>query len=218
MEFNMKILLTDDHSVVRAGIKSIISEKIKNCHFGEAGNAADTLRLLKESKWDILVLDLNLPDRSGLDILKGIKSINSDMGILVLSMYPEEQFAQRILKAGADGYVNKDSAPDELVEAILLIQSGKKYISPAVGQLLANSLNEKAEFSHKKLSDREYQVMLLIAQGKSLTEIAQELFISVKTVHTYKNNIYQKMSFKSNSEIVHYVNHHKLLLEFNSFV
>jgi two-component system, NarL family, invasion response regulator UvrY len=138
------------------------------------------------------------------------------MGILVLSMYPEEQFAQRILKAGADGYVNKDSAPDELVEAIRLIQSGKKYISPSVGQLLANNLNEKTEYPHQKLSDREYQVMLLIAQGKTLTEIAQELFISVKTVHTYKNNIYQKMNINSNSELIQYVNHHKLLLYLNS--
>jgi two-component system, NarL family, invasion response regulator UvrY len=201
----IKILIVDDHAVVRRGLKQILSDEPDMTVFGEAPDTRKLAEIIDTQNWDIVVLDITLADRSGLDVLKELKYKNPLLPVLILSVHPEEQYAIRALKSGADGYVNKRTAPDELVKAVKKVVSGGKYISPALAEKLANSFQEGFEHPlHEKLSNREYQVICMIASGKTLKQIAEELYLSVKTVRTYRQRIMEKMMFTSNAELIRY--------------
>ena len=208
----IKILIADDHPVVRKGLKEIIEEIPDMAVHGEASNGQETLEKVGKSDFDIVVLDISMPGISGLDILKQLKSEKPELSILVLSMYPEEQYAVRVLRAGASGYLTKESAPEELIAAIRKASKGGKYISSSLAEKLAFDLETDAERPlHETLSDREYQVMRMIASGKTGKEIAEELFLSVKTISTYRTRILEKMEMKSNAELIHYALKHGLV-------
>src|SRR5258707_8149249 len=197
----MKILLVDDHAVVRRGLRHILADGLRRAEFGEARNAHEALTRVWKDKWDVVVLDITMPGRSGLDVLLEIKRSNPRLPVLVLSMHPEDQFAVRVLKSGASGYMNKESAPDELVGAIKKILAGGRYVSPALAEQMASYLAvDTKKPPHERLSDREFQVMPLIAKGKTVREIAEENFLSVKTVRTYRQRILEKMGIRRNAE------------------
>lgn len=201
----IKILIADDHAIVREGLKQIVAEEKDMIVAGEAENGEHLLQLLDKEDWHIVILDINMPDRNGLELLKDIKTRYSSLPVLILSMFSEEQYGIRAIKAGASGYLKKVSAPDELVKAIRKIVSGKKYITETLAEKLADNLGEpKTTLSHEKLSDREFEIMCSIAQGKSAEEIADELAISINTFYTYRNRILEKLSMKSNVEITQY--------------
>lgn len=207
----MKILLIDDHSVVRQGLKSMLKEAFPEAHFGEAGTATEAMQLVRSDSWHIVVLDIGLPGRDGVEVLKDIKHERAELPVIMLSMYPEDQFAVRVLKAGAAGYMTKETAAHELVDAVRRVLSGERYISAKLAQHLAASLSGAAGAGgnagaplHDRLSDREYQVMCLLASGKSVSQIADGLSLSVKTISTYRTHILQKMSMTSNAEIIRY--------------
>lgn len=201
----MKVLIADDHAVVRHGLKQILSDAYKTFVFGEARNAQETLNLVREQNWDIAVLDISMPGRSGLEALKELKKMRPNLPVLILTTHSEEQYAIRVLKAGAAGYMNKESAPEHLIEAIRKVTKGGKYISSAVADILAANINIDAEKPpHENLSDREYQVLCLIASGKTVGEIADELSLSVKTISTYRARVLEKMGMKTNAQMTHY--------------
>lgn len=188
----LRILVADDHPIIRHGIKQILSDSREMAVRGEASNGEEVLEQLSRNEYDIVLLDISMPGRSGLDIMKEIKSRCPNIGVLILSIYPEEQFAIRALKAGAGGYLTKESAPDELITAIRKVSSGKRYISSAMAEQLAARLGNDAERPlHDKLSDREYKVMCMIAAGKKVREIAEDLSLSGKTISTYRTRILQ---------------------------
>ena len=200
-----RILMADDHPIVRRGLRQILSEDPGITEVGEATTAMDVVRLLRESKWDAVILDVNLPDRSGLDILREIRERSPTLPVLILSMHPEDQFAVRVLKAGASGYLNKDSAPDELLKAVRRILGGNRYISPTLAEQLAVALTDDSDKPpHERLSDREYLVLCRIASGRTVTEIAEELQLSVKTISTYRTRILDKMSLRTSAELTSY--------------
>ena len=208
----IKILIADDHAIVREGLKQIVAEEKDILVAGEAENANRLMELLKAEKWSLVVLDINMPGRSGLEALKDIKQIYPDLPVLILSMFSEDQYGLRAIKAGASGYLKKVSAPTELVAAIRKIVSGGKYINQSLAEKLAENfggLNNK--LLHEKLSDREYQIMCNIALGKSAEEIAEELSISINTVYSYRNRILEKMSMRSNVELTQYAIQYKLI-------
>jgi len=207
----MKILLADDHAVVRHGLKQILTDEFKRATFGEARNAQEALDLVWKQEWDVVVLDITMPGRSGLDALREIKKSKPRLPVLVLSMHPENQFAVRVLKAGASGYMTKESAPDELVGAVKKVLAGGRYVSTALAETLAASLSNNQRAPQEKLSDREFQVLRLIASGKMATEIARELSLSVKTISTYRTRILEKMGMKNNAELMHYAIQHRLV-------
>lgn len=201
----IKILIADDHAIVREGLKQIVAEQSDMIVAGEAHNAQGVLDLLQKQEWDVVVLDINMPGRSGLDVLKEIKQQHPKLPVLVLSVHPEDQYGLRVLKAGAAGFMNKESAPAELVSAIRKVYRGGKYVSASLAERLAFHLEEDIDRPlHEALSDREFQVMCLIASGKTTTEIAQKLNLSVKTISTYRARILEKMKMKSNAELTHY--------------
>ncbi len=203
---DLKILIADDHSVVRNGIIKSLSSKFSKITFGEASNGAEALKTLQKTDWDLIILDISMPGRSGLDVLKEIKSSKPDIPVIIFSMYPEDQFAVRSIKAGASAYLSKDISSGELEKVISGILNGNRFFSPSIAALLIDELqnkNEKKEV-HELLSDREYQVFIFISSGKSVSDIARELNISVKTVSVYRSNILSKMNLKNNSEIMHY--------------
>ncbi len=201
----IRILIADDHRIVREGLKQILAETPDMIVMDEASNGQEVLGKIWENDFDVVLLDISMPGRSGLDILKQLKSERPRLAVLVLSMYSEEQYAMRALRAGASGYMTKESAPDELIEAIRKVSTGRKYISPTVAEKLAVSLEAKDERpAHENLSDREYQVMCMIASGKTIKSIADELSLSVKTVSTYRTRILEKMRMKNNAELTHY--------------
>ena len=204
------ILIADDHPIVRRGLKGILSEESDMKVKGEAENGHEALSLLRKGNWSVAVLDMAMPGMSGLDLLKQVKSEFPKLPVLILSLYPEEQYAMRMLKAGASGYVTKEAAPDELVNAIRTIVSGRRYINPRQAELIADSLLDVGKQPHEMLSDREFEVMKKIAMGKRLTEIAKDLHLSVKTISTYRTRILEKMKMKSNSEIIRYALENKL--------
>jgi two-component system, NarL family, invasion response regulator UvrY len=200
-----RILIADDHSAVRSGIKHILSGEFPKVEFGEAINAPEIFRLLKHSVWDALILDVDLPGRSGLEILKQMRNDGMKIPVLVFSFHREDQLAVRALKAGASGYLSKDTADTELVMAINQILSGRKYVSSFVAQQLASQFtSEHAEESHSTLSDREYQIMILIAKGKTVSHISDELSLSASTVSTYRARVLEKMNMKNNAELMNY--------------
>jgi two-component system, NarL family, invasion response regulator UvrY len=204
-----KFLICDDHSVVRQGLKQMLTEEFKEVTCDEARNAHEIFQKIKEQKWDLVILDINLPDKSGLDVLKELKERYPTLPVFVLSMYAEEEYAVRVLRTGASGYMTKESAPEELIAAVKKILGGGRYISLSLGERLALDLEREIE-PHVLLSDREYQVMLMIASGKSLTEISDRLCLSVKSVSTYRKRIFEKTGFKNNAELIRYVIDHKL--------
>ncbi len=206
----IKILIADDHSIVRQGLKQIVAEESDIIVSAEAGNSDELFQKLKKQECDIIILDINMPGKSGIEILKDIKAIKPDLPILILSMYGEEQYGVRAIKAGASGYLKKVSAPEELVNAIRKIIAGRKYITSTLAERLADSLENYNQFPHEVLSDREYEIMCKIASGKTAEEIAEELSISVHTVYSYRNRIFEKMNFKSNVDISNYVSKNKL--------
>jgi DNA-binding NarL/FixJ family response regulator len=210
----LKALIADDHAVVRRGLKEILADAFDVSGFGEAGTAAQVLELARKQHWDILILDITMPGRNGLEVLKEVKHAYPKLPVLVLSMHPEDQFAIRTLKAGAAGYMTKENAPEELIKAIRKVLSGGKYVSDALAEKLAAQVATEAEAEkspHEALSDREYQVMRMIASGKAVGTIAEELALSVKTISTYRARILEKMRMKNNAEITHYVLANQLL-------
>lgn len=203
--------MADDHAVVRHGLKQILTDEFKRASFGEARNAAEALDLVWKQDWDVVVLDITMPGRSGLDALREIRKSKPRLPVLVLSMHPENQFAVRVLKAGASGYMTKESAPEQLVDAVKKVLGGGRYVSAALGETLAASLSNSHRAPQEKLSDREFQVLRLIASGKMATEIAKELSLSVKTISTYRARILEKMGMKNNAELMHYAIQHRLV-------
>jgi two-component system invasion response regulator UvrY len=201
----LKILLADDHAVVRQGVKQIIAEAYPQAAFGEAQNAHELLKLIDSERWDIVVLDLTMPGGNGLESLKQIKHGHPQLPVLILSMFPEDQYAVRTIRAGAAGYLNKESAPEELVEAIRKVLRGGEYISEAVAEeLVLHARQEDDQPLHKQLSDREYQVLCLIASGKEVKEISTELSLSAKTISTYRARLMEKMNMITNAELTYY--------------
>jgi len=208
----IKILIADDHAIVREGLKQVVAEEPGLKVTGEAKDAIELIELVNENEFDIVVLDINMPGRSGLEALKDLKKIKPDLPVLILSMFSEDQYGLRALKAGASGYLKKVSAPTELVTAIKKIVEGGRYTNQSLAEKLASEYSEtKRKFLHEGLSDREYQIMCLIALGKSTEEIANELVISSNTVYTYRNRILEKMKMKSNVELTQYVIQNKLV-------
>lgn len=201
----IKILIADDHAIVREGLKQILAETPDMVVADEASNGQEVLNKVWEKEYHVVVLDISMPGISGLDILKQLKSQRPRLPVLVLSMHPEEQYAVRVLRAGASGYLTKQSVPDELITAIRKVSLGMKYVSSSLAEKLASDLGIEAEKPlHETLSDREYQVMCMIASGKTVREIADELFLSVKTISTYRSRILEKMKMKTNAELTHY--------------
>ncbi len=209
----IRIILTDDHAIVRAGLKKLILDEADMTIVGEAASAEEALSLsAKTNCYDVMLLDIALPDKNGIDTLKLLKKSNPDLPVLILSMFPEDQYAIRVMRAGAAGYVSKDSAPDELVTAIRKVASGSKYITPTLAEKLATEIEVSGKRPrHALLSDREFEILLGIAKGKSLTEIAEELVLSIKTVSTYRSRILDKMHMSKNSELARYAQDHHLL-------
>jgi DNA-binding NarL/FixJ family response regulator len=208
----IKIIIADDHAIVREGLKQIVAEEKDMLVCGEAEDAIKLMDLLKNEKWSIVVLDINMPGKSGLEALKDIKQLYPELPVLILSMFSEDQYGLRAIRAGASGYLKKVSAPTELVVAIRKIVSGRKYINPSLAEKLAENLgSDKNNYLHEKLSDREYQIMCNIALGKSAEEIAGELALSINTVYTYRNRILEKMFMKSNVELTQYAVQNKLI-------
>jgi len=193
-------------------LKLILADHFKQAVFGEANNAQEAFSRIAKEKWDVAVLDITMPGRSGLEALKEMKRLRPKLPVLILSMHPEDQFAVRMLKAGASGYLTKESAGDELVGAIEKVVHGGRYISSQLAEHMASYLNVDVQKApHERLSDREFLVMRLIASGKNVSQIAQELFLSVKTISTYRARILEKMHMKNNAELTHYALQKKLV-------
>lgn len=208
-----KILIVDDHEVVRAGVKKILDEQSGAITFGEASTAPEALRLVRDEDWDVVVLDLSIGDRSGLEVLKELKQIRPHLPVLILSMHSEDQYARRAFKAGAAGYITKDSPREELVKAINKVIEGGVYISPALAERLVIDLGSTGtdRAPHEALSDREFEVMRLIASGKTVGEIAEMLSLSDRTISTYRARILEKMGMKTSAELTHYAIQNKLV-------
>jgi len=207
----IRILIADDHAVVRQGLIQIVSDTSDIVVSDEASNGREVLAKISKNKYDVVVLDVGMPDFSGLDILNEIKRENPELPVLMLSIYPEEQYAVRALKAGASGYLTKKVAPKELIRAIRKVYSGGKYITSTLAERLAFYLTEDEKPPHESLSDREFQVMFMIAEGKRVKDIAKALFISDKTVSSYKSRIFEKMGLTSNAELIRYAIKHGLI-------
>ena len=201
----MRILITEDHVVVRQGLKLILADHFKKAVFGEARNATEALARVWKDKWDVVVLDITMPGRSGLEVLKEIKRSRPKLPVLILSMHPEDQFAVRLFKAGAAGYLTKESAGEELVGAIKKVVAGGRYISPSMAERMASYLTvDVRKAPHERLSDREFLILRMIASGKPVSQIAKELSLSISTVSTYRARMLQKMDMKNNAELTRY--------------
>ncbi len=208
----IRVLIADDHNIVRQGMKRVLSKTPDIEVVGEASTGQEALDKIWAEKFDVVILDISLPGRNGLEILRQIKAHQPKLQVLVLSMYPEEQYAVRVLRGGAAGYLTKESDKSELIEAIRRIAQGKKYITPALAEMLADELEPSADKApHERLSDREFHLLCLIAKGKTTKEIADDLALSMKTVGTHRARILEKMGMKSNAEITHYAIQHKLV-------
>ena len=208
----MRILIADDHAVVRQGMKQILAGAFKRSVFGEAANSQEALDRVWKEQWDIVVLDLTMPGRSGLEVLKEIKRARPKLPVLILSMHPEDQFAVRLLKAGASGYLTKESAPEELVGAVNKAVAGGRYVSSALAEKLALLIVRDVDSApHENLSDREFLILRQIASGKTVGSIARDLSLSVKTVSTYRARLLEKMAMSNNSELVQYAFQYQLV-------
>jgi two-component system invasion response regulator UvrY len=212
MAEKIRVLIADDHAIVRQGFKQIFSETEDLVVAGEAEDGVEALQIARQNEWDVFLLDISMPNRNGIDTLKQLKREFPKLPVLILSMHPEEHYALRALKAGASGYLTKQSAPDQLVTAIRQVAQGKKYVSPGVAQQLAAAIAEDSDkLPHERITDREYQVLVMIAQGKPLTQIAEELNLGVATVSTYRARLLEKMGLKSTAELIHYGLRHGLV-------
>jgi len=208
----IKILIADDHAIVREGLKQILAETSDMLVAGEAGSGQEAVKKVRAGDFSLVLLDISLPGMSGLDVLKQIKCLKPGLPILILSMYPEDQYAIRTLRAGASGYLTKESAPNELIEAIRRVAQGRKYITATLAERIAvNWETEKDRPIHEELSDREYQVFCLIASGKAVKEIAEKLSLSVKTVSTHRSRILKKMGVENNAQLTYYAIKHNLV-------
>ncbi|TMA67750.1 MAG: response regulator transcription factor [Deltaproteobacteria bacterium] len=208
----MRILVCDDHPIVRRGLREILEQAGAPVTVGEAASAAEGLALARKQSWDTVVLDITMPGRSGLELLKELKSERPRVPVLVLSVHPAEQYAVRVLRAGASGYLTKESAPEELLTAIRHIVRGGRYISPSVGETLADDLGRPAEqLPHHGLSDREFEIMRRLASGKRVSEIADQLHLSVKTVSTYRARVLRKLNLRTTADIMRYALKHGLV-------
>ncbi|HPX50141.1 MAG TPA: response regulator transcription factor [Deltaproteobacteria bacterium] len=207
-----KVLIADDHPIVRTGLKQIIAEEPDIKIIGEASDGNEVLEFLRKEPCDLVLLDLAMPKRSGLEIISEIRQIRPNTAILVLSIYPEDQYAVRALRAGASGYLTKASAPNELIKAMRKVLNGGKYISMSLAEILASEIDQHTQQQpHERLSDREYQVMLMLAAGKTVTEVSRELNLSVKTISTYRARILEKMNMKNNAQMTFYAVENHLL-------
>ncbi|MDP4174464.1 MAG: response regulator transcription factor [Bacteroidota bacterium] len=207
-----KVLIGDDHSIVRQGLRQILADGKGHYVCGEAENGQMVLDMVNKEPWDVIILDISMPGLSGLDILKEIKKIKPRLPVLVLTMHSEDQFALRSIKAGASGYLTKDSAPEELIKAINKVMEGGKYVNQQLAEILAADIERNVEGPlHGTLSDREYQVMRLIASGRTAKQIADELALSVKTISTYRARLLEKMKMKTNAELTYYAIQNKLV-------
>tara|TARA_B100000941_G_scaffold14941_1_gene9125 strand:+ start:6227 stop:6871 length:645 start_codon:yes stop_codon:yes gene_type:complete len=212
MSLNIKILIVDDHVIVREGLKRILSKCDDINVISEAGNCFEAIRLIQQNKYSIIILDISMPGKSGLELLTEIKSINPTQKVLILSMHSENIYAKRTLLAGASGYMTKESAPNDLVDAIYKIHKGGKYISPSLAEILVDTIGNSQKIPpHETLSNREYQVFEMIAVGKKIVEIANELHLSSKTISTYRSRIINKMKLSSNTELTKYAIANKLI-------
>jgi DNA-binding NarL/FixJ family response regulator len=201
----MRILIADDHAMFRRGLRETLAEAFSQVIFGEAKTAAETLEFARRHHWDVVILDISMPGKSGLDILDDVKRLRPRTPVLLLTMHPEHQYARRALKAGAAGYLTKDSVPDELKIAIKKIVSGGRYVSATLAEKLAVDLRTGAHLPlHELLSDREFQVLRMLASGKTVKEMAEELSLSVKTVSTYRGRILEKTGMKTNADLIRY--------------
>lgn len=200
-----KVLIADDHAIVRQGLKQVLSEAFPEIEFAEAVNGNEALEKARANKWDALILDLSMEGRPGLEILKQLKTENNPVPVLILSMHPEDQYAVRVLKAGAYGYLTKDTDMEELVLALRRILEGRKYISLNLAEKLANDLEKDLNKPAMELmSDREYQVFCLLASGKTVGQVAEELCLSVNTISTYRSRVLEKMNMKNNAQLTHF--------------
>ena len=201
----IRVLIVDDHAILRRGLRELLSDEFHGAAFGEASNAQQALEQLLKEKWDVALLDITLPGKSGLDLLKEFKAARPKLPVLILSAHSEDQFAVRVLKAGAGGYMTKESAPEELAKAVRKILAGEQYVSPALAEKLALRVRKDITLTpHETLSDREYEIMCLIASGKTVTEIAGELSLSPKTISTYRARVLEKLGVKNSAAIVQY--------------
>ncbi len=210
----IKILVADDHAIVREGLKRILGSATDMAVSGEASTGQEVLEKATKDDFDVLVLDISMPGRNGLDILRELKVMKPKLHVLMLSVFPEEQYAVRVIRAGASGYMTKDSAPDELITAIRRISRGRKYVSPSLGERLAVDLelgSDRDTPPHELLSDREFRVMCMVAVGRTANEIAEELMLSPKTISTYRTRVLRKMQMKSSAELTHYAIKHGLV-------
>jgi DNA-binding NarL/FixJ family response regulator len=201
----IKVMLCDDHALIRRGIRDTLSEAPDVEVVGEAGDYGELRALLRQRSCDVLVLDINLPGRSGLDVLHALKEEGSTLRVLIVSMYPEDQYAIRAMRAGAQGYVNKGDDPAQILAAVRTVAQGRKYVTPEMAQMLVDSLTAPApEQAHQKLSDRELQTLVMIASGKRLSDIAEQLNLSPKTVSVYRARVLEKLALTNNSELTVY--------------
>lgn len=208
----LRILIADDHAIVRRGLKDIILESYPMAEIKDVGDAEELIKLVMKEKWNIVITDMSMPGRSGLEALQQIKLYNPGLPVLVLSVYPEEQYAMRVLKAGASGYLNKEMAPEELVTAIRSVLAGKKYITQSVAASLANVVDLYSQkLLHEYLSDREFEVFKMLAAGKSISEIGAILLLGVTTISTYRSRILTKMNMKTNAGLTQYALENKLI-------
>ena len=205
----IKVLVADDHAVVRRGVRQILDEAPDIVAVGQASSGREVLQKVQKHDYDVLVLDIAMPEGGGLEVLKQLQSLEPKLSVLILSMYPEGQYAMRALKAGAAGYLTKESVPDELVAAVRKAAQGEKYITPSLAEKLVAGLGKK--LPNEALSDREYQVVCMLASGKTITEIAVELSLSVKTVSTYRVRILTKLNLRNTAEIIRYAFEHGLI-------
>lgn len=208
----IKIGIVDDHAIVRSGLRQFFADHVDLRVVGEASNGREAIDLVRNTEIDVLLMDLSMPGQSGLDALAMIRAKAPDVGILILSGYPEEHYAMTLIRQGASGYLNKECEPSEIVNAIRTISLGRRYITPSVAELLAQQLNRKEDVpAHELLSEREFQVFLKLAKGETAGDIAKSLSLSVKTVSTYRTRLMEKMNLASNSDLTYYALKNKLI-------
>jgi DNA-binding NarL/FixJ family response regulator len=201
----IRILIADDHPIVRRGLKSLLARELEGAVCGEAGNAQQVLSEVQSHDWDLVILDVTMPGRSGLDVLRDLKGLRPKLPVLALSMHPEDQLGKRMLKAGASGYMTKETAPEELIKAVRKVLAGGVYVSPALAERLALDLRENSGRPlHETLSHREFEVLRMIASGKTVTQIAEDLHLSVPTVSTHRAHILEKMNMTTTAELIRY--------------
>ncbi len=208
----IQVLIADDHAILRRGLKEILMRELPGAVCGEAKDAAETLAQIQDGEWDLVILDITMPGRSGLEVLRDLKAARPKLPVLVLSMHPEDQYGRRILKAGASGYMNKEGAPEELVKAVRKVLAGGRYVSPALAERLAADLSQDTgQPIHEALSDREFEVLRMLAAGKTVSQIGEELHLGVTTVSTYRARILEKMNMTTTAELMHYALYNRLI-------